>query len=246
MSCFFSGGNDCTVDASWSGAGPDARGQRLPRRATAVQRDRGARAGPERDLHDAPPASVQPRPERPESPELPGHAPPARPRCGTGGLIRTRDRTFLPNSAYSPIGVGSSNSVIVDDNFLFVSGRTKFNTGDPDVLLRIVERDSRLVAFPQLQLVWASLEARALQLRPGERGCAAASLPRGAEPGGAPGGRHRRAARPADLPPAVTLVRGVPLPEGPNDVQLIAARPGRSRPAAGGRHLLADGSVVVL
>jgi hypothetical protein len=45
-----------------------------------------------------------------------------------------------------------------------------------------------------------------------------------------------------DLPPAVTLVRAVPLPEGPNDVQLIA-RPGGQSPLVAVTCYI-DGSVV--
>jgi len=155
----------------------------------------------------------------------------------------TRGAYVPPNSAYIPIGRGSSNSAAVDetDAFLYVSGRVRFNSADPDVLLRIVERESKLVAFPQLELVWASVEARGIQLRP-------STLTR-------PARLYLAVQSPAallvvdvgrpvasGLPPILTLVRAVPLPEGPNDVQLIV-RPGEQSPLVAITCYI-DGSVV--
>lgn len=133
---------------------------------------------------------------------------------------------MVPDSAFASIGRGSSNSVVVTTDFLYVSGRAKLVSTDPDVLLRVVDRKADLVAFPQLQLVWASLDARALQLRPRE--------------GLRPPRLYLAVDNPAALlvidviepvgellPPSFTLVRGVPLPAGPNDVQLIP-RTGRA------------------
>ncbi|HUM12594.1 MAG TPA: hypothetical protein VLT82_16730 [Myxococcaceae bacterium] len=128
----------------------------------------------------------------------------------------------VPDSAFSAIGRGATNSIVVTTDFLYVSGRAKLVSTDPDVLLRVVDRASNLVAYPQLQLVWASLDARALQLRPdGQRLYLAVDNPAallvidvGAPP--AP-----------ELAPSFTLVRAVPLPEGPNDVQLLT-RTGRA------------------
>ena len=133
---------------------------------------------------------------------------------------------LVPDSAFASIGRGSSNSVVVTRDFLYVSGRAKLVSTDPDVLLRVVDRSADLVAFPQLQLVWASLDARALQLRPGD--------------GLRPPRLYLAVDNPAALlvidviepvgellPPSFVLVRGVPLPAGPNDVQLIQ-RTGRA------------------
>jgi len=240
MSCFFSGGNDCTADAI----------------RVALQQtpgDLGIPAAPQPYS-----ATVAPEPLRNEI-YLTHLRPASSPAQSLQNLQNylvtlyqpdldaaraaypTRGPYVPPNSAYSPIGRGSSNSIIVDDRFLFVSGRVKFNTADPDVLLRIVERDSKLVAFPQLQLVWASIEARALQLRPASGGGTprlylAVQSPAAllvVDVGKPPT---------ADLPPAVTLVRAVPLPEGPNDVQLIN-RPGGQTPLVAVTCYI-DGSVV--
>jgi hypothetical protein len=239
LSCYFSGGTDCTLDAI----------------QVALEQTPGARGYPAAPQ----PYSVTVAPPPRDEIYMTSLRPASSPAQSTQNLQNylvtlhqgdldaaraaypSRGQYIPPNSAFSPIGRGSSNSVIVDDTFLFISGRVKFNTGDPDVLLRIVERDSKLVAFPQLQLVWASLEARALQLRP----------PSGSRPprlylavqfpsalmvidiGQPPA---------SDLPPAVTLVRAVPLPEGPNDVQLIA-RPGGQSPLVAITCYI-DGSVV--
>ena len=130
---------------------------------------------------------------------------------------------LVPNSAFSTIGRGSSNSIAVATDFLYISGRAKLFSTDPDVLLRVVDRSSNLIAFPQLQLVWASIDARGLQLRQPDQ---------------------RRLYLAADNPatllviditvppgegsvPTFTLVRAVPLPAGPNDVELIR-RTGRT------------------
>ena len=128
----------------------------------------------------------------------------------------------VPDSAFSTIGRGASNSIEVTQDFLYVSGRAKLVATDPDVLLRVVDRSSNLIAFPQLQLVWASVDARGLKLRPDEKRLYLAvdnpaallvidiTVPVG-----------------ENLVPTFTLVRAVSLPAGPNDVQLLT-RPGRS------------------
>jgi hypothetical protein len=129
----------------------------------------------------------------------------------------------VPDSAFSSIGRGGSNSIVASQDFLYVSGRAKIFVADPDVLLRVVDRSSNLIAFPQLQLVWGSVDARGLQLRPpdGTRLYLAVDNP--------------AALLVLDITvpvgdiqvPTFTLVRSVPLPAGPNDVQLIN-RPGRA------------------
>ncbi len=129
---------------------------------------------------------------------------------------------IVPDSAFSAIGRGATNSIVVTTDFLYVSGRAKLVSTDPDVLLRVVDRASNLVAYPQLQLVWASLDARALQLRPdGQRLYLAVDNPAALLV-------IDVSAPPApELAPSFTLVRAVPLPEGPNDVQLLT-RTGRA------------------
>jgi hypothetical protein len=88
----------------------------------------------------------------------------------------------------------------------------------------VIDRQSNLIAFPQLQLVWASLDARGLQLlrRPqGDRLYLAADNPATLLI------VDLVAPNLAYLAPSFSLVRAVPLPEGPNDVQLLP-RPGRA------------------
>lgn len=240
LSCFFSGGTDCAVDAI----------------LVALEQTPGSRGVPAAPQPYS--VTVAPEPDRNEiyMTHLRPASSPAQSVLNLQNYLVTLFQPDLdaaraayptqgpyipPNSAYSPIGVGSSNSVIVDDNFLFVSGRLKFSTADPDVLLRIVERDSKLVAFPQLQLVWASLEARALQLRPASgllppRLYLAVQSPAAllvVDVGQPPA---------SGLPPTITMVRAVPLPEGPNDVQLVNRPGGRSPLVA--ITCYTDGSVV--
>jgi len=141
----------------------------------------------------------------------------------------TNGRYVVPDEAFSTIGRGPSNSIVVAPppdggvgGFLYISGRAKLVSTDPDVLLRVVDRESNLIAFPLLQLVWASLDARGLQLRPdGKRLYLAVDNPAALLvidliPPGL-----------TDLAPSFSLVRAVPLPEGPNDVQLLT-RPGHA------------------
>jgi hypothetical protein len=134
-------------------------------------------------------------------------------------------RYVPPDGAFSPIGRGATNSIVIskpDPSFLYVSGRVQLTSSDPDVLLRVVDRTSKLYALPQIQLVWSSLEARGLQLKPdGTRLYLAVDnpatllvldieVPEGNE-----------------IVPGFSLVRAVPLPEGPNDVQLLQRAGGR-------------------
>jgi hypothetical protein len=137
----------------------------------------------------------------------------------------TAGRFVPPDEDFTPIGVGSSNNIVPtpDGAYLLVSGRAKVVSGQLDVLLRVVDRATHFTAFPQLQLSWGSIDARGLQLRPdGKRLYLAVDNPpallvvdivNSTIPGLAPG---------------FALVRGVPLPSGPNDVQLIERGTGRS------------------
>jgi hypothetical protein len=128
----------------------------------------------------------------------------------------------VPDTAFSSIGRGASNSIVVTRDFLYVSGRAKLVATDPDVLLRVVDRSSNLIAYPQLQLVWASVDARALQLRPdGQRLYLAVDNPAALLVVDITSPPQE------ELAPSFTLVRAVPLPAGPNDVQLLT-RPGRA------------------
>ena len=138
---------------------------------------------------------------------------------------------IVPDEAFSTIGRGPSNSIVVAPpldggvgGFLYISGRAKLVSTDPDVLIRVIDRQSNLIAFPQLQLVWASLDARGLQLlrRPqGDRLYLAADNPATLLI------VDLVAPNLAYLAPSFSLVRAVPLPEGPNDVQLLT-RPGHA------------------
>jgi hypothetical protein len=137
----------------------------------------------------------------------------------------TAGRFVPPNEDFTPIGVGSSNNIVPtpDGTYLLVSGRAKVVTGQLDVLLRVVDRATHFTAFPQLQLSWGSVDARGLQLRPdGKRLYLAVDNPpallvvdivNSTIPG---------------LAPLFSVVRGVPLPSGPNDVQLIDRGTARS------------------
>src|SRR5262249_15896970 len=103
-------------------------------------------------------------------------------------------------SAFSTIGRGSSNSIAVATDFLYISGRAKLFNTDPDVLLRVVDRSSNLIAFPQLQLVWASIDARGLQLRhphPSRLYLAAGTPPPRSGCATAPGRREGARSRPS-------------------------------------------------
>jgi hypothetical protein len=224
LRCFFSGGTDCTVDSL--------------RLALAQEPgQRGVPAAPQ-------PYSVTLAPDTDEIyvTHLRPASSPAQSTTNLENFLVTLHQSDLnaarasyptagpyvvPDSAFASIGRGSSNSVVVTTDFLYVSGRAKLVSTDPDVLLRVVDRRADLVAFPQLQLVWASIDARGLQLRPGE--------------GLRPPRLYLAVDNPATLlvldvnepvgeealPPTFTLVRGVPLPAGPNDVQLLP-RPGRA------------------
>ena len=219
MRCFFSGGDDCTVDALRLAEAQTPGEIGVP----AAPQPYGVTLAPDTDeiyvTHLRPASSPAQSVTNLQNFLVTLHQADldrARASWATdGGYV-------VPDSAFSTIGRGASNSIVVTGKFLYISGRGKLATGDPDVLLRVVDRSSKLLGFPQLQLVWASLDARALQLRPdGKRLYLAVDNPAtllvidvNAVPG-------------QDLPPAFTLVRAVPLPEGPNDVQLLT-RTGRS------------------
>src|SRR5215813_228488 len=145
-------------------------------------------------------------------------------------------RYVPPDSAFSPIGRGGSNSIVITPEFLYISGRAKLSANDPDVLLRVVDRFSKLTAFPLIQSVWASIDARGLALHPsGQRLYLVTDNPPTLLVLDIDNFQSQ------GLAPAFTLVRGVPLPAGPNDIQVI--------PRAGRAPLVAvscaiDGSVV--
>ena len=134
----------------------------------------------------------------------------------------TAGRFQPPDPDFSPIGRGSSDSMVITPDFLYVSGRAKLVASDPDVLVRVVDRGSKLIAFPQIGLVWASTEARGVQLRGDGRRLYLAAQNPGAllvvDVSSPPG---------TDLAPSFTLVRAVPLPQGPTDVQLLERPDGR-------------------
>ena len=125
-------------------------------------------------------------------------------------------RYVPPDTAFSPIGRGGSNSIVITPEFLYISGRGKLATTDPDVLLRVVDRFSKLTAYPLIQTVWSSIDARGLALHPnGQRLYLVADNPPTLLV------LDIDNFQAAGLAPAFTLVRGVPLPAGPNDIQVI-------------------------
>jgi hypothetical protein len=223
MRCFFSGGTDCTIDALRLALAQEPGQLGIP----AAPQPYGVTLAPDSDeiyvTHLRPAGSPAGSANNLQNFLVTLHQADldaARASYATdGGYV-------VPDSAFASIGRGSSNSVVVTTDFLYVSGRAKLFSTDPDVLLRVVDRRADLVAFPQLQLVWASLDARALQLRPAE--------------GLRPPRLYLAVDNPATLlvidviepvgeavPPTFTLVRAVPLPAGPNDVQLLP-RTGRA------------------
>lgn len=229
--CFFSGGNDCTADS-------------LRLALAQTPGEFGIPAAPQ-------PYAVTLAPDTDEIyvTHLRPASSPAQSLTNLENYLVTLHRTELeaaratwapdagyivPDSAFSTIGRGASDSIVVapspagpvGSGFLYLSGRAKLFATDPDVLLRVVDRQSNLLAYPQLQLVWASTDARALKLRPAE--------------GNRPARLYLAVDNPAtllvidvieptaaDLAPGFILVRAVPLPAGPNDVQLLS-RPGRA------------------
>ena len=218
LRCFFSGGSDCTVDALRMALAQTPGEFGIP----AAPQPYSVTLAPDSDeiyvTHLRPASSPAQSANNLQNFLVTLHQSEleaARPRwTPNAGYI-------VPDSAFSSIGRGSSSSVVVTPDFLFVSGRAKLVSTDPDVLLRVVDRASHLVAFPQLQLVWASADARGLQLRPdGRRLYLAVDNPAAllVVDVNAPS---------PELPPGFTLVRAVPLPEGPNDVQLLT-RTGRA------------------
>ncbi|MGZ6081272.1 MAG: hypothetical protein ACXWK4_10695, partial [Myxococcaceae bacterium] len=134
LSCYFSGGTDCTLDAI----------------QVALEQTPGARGYPAAPQPYSVTVADPPRDEIYMTSLRPASSP-AQSTLNLQNYLVTLHQGDLdaaraaypsqgqyipPNSAFSPIGRGSSNSVIIDDTFLFISGRVKFNTGDPDVLLR--------------------------------------------------------------------------------------------------------------
>lgn len=226
LRCFFSGGNDCTLDALQLATEQDPGNFGVP-------------AAPQ-------PYSVTLSPNFPDGGGVDDriyvtHLRPASQPAGSINNLQnflvtlhqadlddaraawTTDGGYVvPDSAFSSIGRGASNSIVVTPQFLYVSGRAKLASTDPDVLLRVVDRASDLIEFPQVQQVWASVDARGLQLRPDDNRLYLAVdnpaallvmdivVPPGENP-----------------VPSFALVRAVPLPAGPNDVELLT-RPGRT------------------
>jgi len=219
LRCFFSGGTDCTVDSLRLAVLQDPGQIGIP----AAPQPYSVTLAPDSDqiyvTHLRPASSPAQSVNNLENFLVTLHQ---------GDLDRARaswatDGGYVvPDSAFSSIGRGASNSIMVTRDFLYVSGRAKLVATDPDVLLRVVDRSSNLIAYPQLQLVWASVDARALQLRPdGQRLYLAVDNPAALLV-------IDIAAPPQEeLAPSFTLVRAVPLPAGPNDVQLLT-RTGRA------------------
>src|SRR5262249_14310558 len=145
-------------------------------------------------------------------------------------------RYVPPGSAFSPIGRGGSNNIVITPEFLYISGRGKLSASDPDVLLRVVDRFSKLTAFPLIQSVWASIDARGLALHPsGQRLYLVTD-----NPPTLLGGAFAHP-RPRGRAPASPRAAGPPPPAGPNDIQVIP-RAGRSPLVAVSCAI--DGSVV--
>jgi len=219
LRCFFSGGTDCTVDSLRLAVLQDPGQIGIP----AAPQPYSVTLAPDSDqiyvTHLRPASSPAQSVTNLENFLVTLHQADldqARAAYATdGGYV-------VPDSAFSSIGRGASNSIVVTKDFLYVSGRAKLVATDPDVLLRVVDRSSNLIAYPQLQLVWASVDARALQLRPdGQRLYLAVDNPAALLV-------IDVAAPPQEeLAPSFTLVRAVPLPAGPNDVQLLT-RTGRA------------------
>ena len=147
------------------------------------------------------------------------------PRCrGAGVPEREAVATFPPDSAFSPIGRGGSNSIVITPDVPLrlragKAGHHRPRRAAPGRRPQL----SKLTAYPLIQTVWASIDARGLA-HPSQRPAAVPGRRQPAHPAGA---GHRQLQRRRGLAPAFTLVRGVPLPAGPNDIQVIP-RAGRA------------------
>jgi hypothetical protein len=219
LRCFFSGGTDCTVDALRLALAQTPGAFGVP----AAPQPYGVTLAPDSDqiyvTHLRPASSPAQSTTNLENFLVTLH----QSELDAARRAWIRDGGYIvPDSAFSSIGRGASNSIVVTTDFLYVSGRAKLVSSDPDVLLRVVDRANNLIAYPQLQLVWASIDARGLQLHPdGQRLYLAVDNPAALLV-------IDVSAPPApELAPSFTLVRAVPLPEGPNDVQLLT-RTGRA------------------
>jgi DNA-binding beta-propeller fold protein YncE len=219
LRCFFSGGNDCTVDSLLLATAQDPGQIGVP----AAPQPYSVTLSPDSDeiwvAHLRPASSPAQSITNLQNFLVTLHEADldqARASWASSG------RYVVPDSAFSSIGRGASNSIVPTKQFLYLSGRAKLFNTDPDVLLRVVDRASDLIAFPQLQLVWASADARGLQLRPDEQRlylavdnpAALLVIDTTVPPG-------------ENQVPVFTLVRSIPLPAGPNDVQMLT-RTGRA------------------
>lgn len=119
------------------------------------------------------------------------------------------------------VGLGSGNSLFVGQNNVWVSGRAQLTITALDVLMRLVDRFTDTTYFPQVALQFADQEARSLAMRPDESRMYLIGL------------------RPDTLLvidiinpmsqfPTLVVVRGIPLPAGPNAIRIF------QRPSTGG------------
>jgi len=142
----------------------------------------------------------------------------------TSGLNNENFVVFLDARAERPVvtipgsfvfvGLGAGNSLFVGERNVFFSGRAQLSSTTPDVLMRLVDRTSLTVYFPQLSFQYNDQQARGMAMRPDESRIYLAGL----QPDTL---LVIDVTDPTSALPKLTVVRAVPLPAGPNTVRLI-------------------------
>lgn len=142
----------------------------------------------------------------------------------------------ITDDSFIPLGAGASNSVAVGQRYAYLSGRfLPVSSTQLDVVLRLVDRRTKAVLYPQIEPRFHVIEGRGLALSADEQRLFFLGL--------SPDTLLR-----LDLSgvtsssPKVTPVGGIPLPAGPMEIKLID-RPGHGELAV--ISCLTAGSVVI-
>jgi hypothetical protein len=142
----------------------------------------------------------------------------------------------ITDDSFIPLGAGPTNSVAVGARYAYFSGRfLPVGNGQLDVVLRLVDRRTKAVLYPQIESRYHVIEGRGLALSSDEQrlfylGLSPDTLVR------------LDLSAVTSSSPEVTPVRGIPLPAGPMEVKLIE-RPGHGELAV--ISCLGAGSVVI-
>jgi hypothetical protein len=138
-------------------------------------------------------------------------------------VVHLDARAALPSvtvpTNFTSIGLGNGNSIAVGESNVWVSGRGQLTLTALDVLMRVVDRYTYTTYFPQLALQFANQEARSFAMRADESrlylvGLIPATL------------LVVDVTNPFSQYPTLNVVRGVPLPAGPNAIRILE-RPNR-------------------